>query len=145
VRKRFLRRGGALMKIKGGTVEQVAILTHDERVHFDPDRLTELYAELGENAAENVVCRALEELSIKLRRIEAAFWSRDIKVVHENALGLVSVADQIGMHSLSKVAADVSGCVEVGDVVALGGTLARLLRVGDQSLSTIWDTQDAAF
>ncbi|WP_420861565.1 hypothetical protein [Algirhabdus cladophorae] len=126
-------------------MEQVAILTHEERVHFDPDRLTELYAELGELAAETVVCRALEELSIKLRRIEAAFWSRDIKTVHDNASGLIEVAEQIGMHSLARVASDVAGCVASGDVVALGGTLARLLRVGDQSLSTIWDEQSNAF
>lgn len=126
-------------------MEQVAILIHDERVQFDPDRLTELYVELGEDAAENVVCRALEELSVKLRRIEAAFWSREINAVHENAKGLVAVADQIGMHSLARVASDVTACVDAGDVVALGGTLARLLRVGDQSLSTIWDEQGTGF
>jgi hypothetical protein len=50
-------------------VEQVAILVHDERINFDPDRLTELYVKLGESAAESVVCRALEDMSIKLRRI----------------------------------------------------------------------------
>jgi hypothetical protein len=32
-----------------------------------------------------------------------------------------------------------------GDVVALGGTLARLLRVGDQSLSSIWNEQTSVF
>ena len=126
-------------------MEQVAILTHDERVHFDPNRLEELYEQLGENAAENVVCRALEELSIKLRKIEAAFWNGELKTVSENAKSLVTVADQIGMHSLARVAGDVAICVDRGDSVAVGGTLARLLRVGDQSLSSIWDTPSAAF
>ena len=126
-------------------MEQVAILVHDERINFDPDRLTELYVKLGESAAESVVCRALEDMSIKLRRIEAAFWSHDIAQVRDNADGLIEVADQIGMHTLARVAKDVSFCVGKGDVVALGGTLARLLRVGDQSLSSIWNGQTSVF
>ena len=126
-------------------MEQVAILVHDERVSFDPERLAELYTQLGEQAAEGAVCRALEDMSIRLRRIEAAFWSRETEKVHENAVALVDVADQIGMHTLSIVAKDVAVCITRGDIVALGGTLARLLRVGDQSLSAIWDEQTFAF
>jgi len=130
---------------KGEIVEKVAILVHDESVSFHPERLAELYSKLGESAAENVVCRALEDMSNRLRRIEAAFWSRETEKVHENALGLIDVADQVGMDTLATVANDVAFCVARGDVVALGGTLARLLRVGDQSLSAIWDEQTFAF
>lgn len=65
--------------------------------------------------------------------------------MRDNADGLIEVADQIGMHTLARVAKDVSFCVGKGDVVALGGTLARLLRVGDQSLSSIWNEQTSVF
>jgi len=43
---------------------------------------------------------------------------------------------------LERVARDVQNCIEVYDPVALSGTMSRLLRMGEQSLTAIWDLQD---
>ena len=74
-----------------------------ENVIVDQDRLGALYAQLGEAGAEDVVCRALEEL------------------------------------------ADVSHCIDRRDITALAATLSRLIRVGERSLTAIWDLQDIPF
>jgi hypothetical protein len=46
------------------------------------------------------------------------------------------------MHTLSRVADDVTKCIDAGDQVAIAATLARLLRIGERSLTAIWDMQD---
>ncbi len=48
----------------------------------------------------------------------------------------------IGLPVLERVARDVQNCIEVYDPVALSGTMSRLLRMGEQSLTAIWDLQD---
>jgi hypothetical protein len=112
-----------------------------ESVHVDQDRLGTLYAQLGDAGAEDVVCRAMEELALRLshcsRLYSASSWSELQKCVRS----LVAIAEQIGMHALAKVAADVAHCLDAGDRVAIAATLARLLRIGEQSLTAIWDLQ----
>ena len=46
------------------------------------------------------------------------------------------------MHLLARVAGDVIGCIDTADANAMNATFARLLRIGEQSLTAIWDLQD---
>ena len=84
-------------------MDQVLRIKPKETVRVDHDKLGALYAELGEIAAEDVVCRAMEELALRL-----SHCSR----------------------------------LHAGDAPAVAATLARLLRIGEQSLTAIWDMQD---
>jgi hypothetical protein len=43
---------------------------------------------------------------------------------------------------LARVARDVKTCTEQGDPVALAATLARLMRVGESSLTEFWMMQE---
>jgi hypothetical protein len=52
------------------------------------------------------------------------------------------LADKIGMVTLARVAQDVGLCAGRSDAAALAATLARLTRIGDRSLSAVWDLQD---
>lgn len=54
----------------------------------------------------------------------------------------MAIAEQIGMTALARVAGDVAQTVDAGDTVATGATLSRLIRVGEKSLTVIWDQQD---
>lgn len=54
----------------------------------------------------------------------------------------MAIADQIGMHMLSRVATDVTMAIDDNNTVAIASTLARLLRIGERSLTAIWDSQD---
>jgi hypothetical protein len=113
-----------------------------ESVQVDQDQLGALYAELGEAGAEDVVCRAMEELALRLyhcNRLHAANNTGDLR---KCARSLIAIAEQIGMQKLARVAQNVISAIDSEDAVAIAATLARLLRVGEQSLTAIWDLQD---
>lgn len=46
------------------------------------------------------------------------------------------------MTALARVAGDVTRAIDANDAVATAATLARLLRVGERSLTAVWDLQD---
>ncbi|WP_306115874.1 MULTISPECIES: hypothetical protein [unclassified Roseovarius] len=123
-------------------MEQVTTLRHDEVVRVNPDRLEELYRQLGETGAEDVVCRALEELAARLSHTERCFREMRHHDMRKSARSLVAIAEQIGMSLLAQVALDVTICIDAGDKIALSATMARLLRIGERSLTQIWDLQD---
>lgn len=123
-------------------MDQVLRIKPKETVRVDHDKLGALYAELGEIAAEDVVCRAMEELALRLshcsRLHTAGQWSELRKCVRS----LIAISEQIGMRFLARVAGDVIETLDAGDAPAVAATLARLLRIGEQSLTAIWDLQD---
>ncbi|MCH2163605.1 MAG: hypothetical protein MK098_02985 [Marinovum sp.] len=123
-------------------VEQVKLLAPSERVMLDQDRLHALYDELGDVGAEDVVCRAMEELAVRLSYAEKLCRRGEYKDMQKVVRSLVAISEQIGMNALARVAKDVCGCIEANDHVALGATLARLARIGERSLSAIWDIDD---
>tara|TARA_R110002012_G_scaffold61104_2_gene160292 strand:+ start:465 stop:926 length:462 start_codon:yes stop_codon:yes gene_type:complete len=127
---------------RGEYVEQMTVLGHDEVIGIDSDRLTDLYVELGEAAAEDVICRAMEELAVRLSHAERMYRESDIVSLRKSARSTAAIADQIGLHLLARVARDVTTAIDRADMIALAATLARLLRIGDRSLTAIWDTRD---
>lgn len=127
---------------RGETVERVTMLKHEEVVRFDPERVEELYTELGEAAAEDVVCRALEEMAACLSHAERCHREARPEDMRSSARGLAAIAGQLGMLPLARVAGDVAACAEVGDPVASAATLARLLRLGERSLGEVQDMRD---
>lgn len=117
-------------------------LIHEESVRIDTDRVARLYIDLGAASAEAVLCQSMEDLALGLARIErcrSAGMARDLM---KEAGKLAIVAERIGLPILARVAEDVRGCAGRGDEPALAATLGRLARLGDQSLSAIWDPKD---
>lgn len=119
---------------------QLTRLRPDEPVLLERGRLAELYASAGEFQAEEIICRAMEELALRLALMERAYSARELPAVAKCARGLVAIADQVGMAKLAAVARDVASCAEHGDAAALGATLARLMRISDRSLTAVWDS-----
>lgn len=111
---------------------------------LDPDRLQQLYEQLGDAEAEDVVCRAMEEVAVRLSHTERLYRQERMRDMRKSANSLIAISEQIGMNALAQVARDVTRCIDIGDIVALGATLARLLRVGERSLTAIWDLQDVS-
>jgi len=120
----------------------VTLLKQNETVRLDPDRLDQLFVQLGEHAAEDVVCRALEELAARLTHIERFYRQGEVTDLRKCTRSLGAIADQLGMGMLARVARDVVATTDTGDPVAQAATLARLLRIGEVSLTEIWDTQE---
>ena len=98
--------------------------------------------QLGETSAEDVVCRALEELAARLSHTERCYRELRFEDMRKSARSLIAISEQIGMQLLADVARDVTSCIDSGEGTALSATLARLLRIGESSLSEIWDLQD---
>jgi hypothetical protein len=123
-------------------VDKILTLEHKETVRLDMDQLSGLYRQLGDKNALDVLCRTVEELAVRLSNCERFWRQRDWAGLRKCARSLVAIADQIGMVALARVAGDVAQTVDTGDAVATGATLSRLIRVGEKSLTVIWDQQD---
>lgn len=106
---------------------------------MDTAPIETLCVDLGANAAEDVVCRALEEVAQRLCVIQGQACAGPREEMHKGLKALAAIADQIGLSSLSRVAHDVMTCIEYGDRVAEAACLARLARTGERSLTELWD------
>ncbi|MEO9896891.1 MAG: hypothetical protein ABJQ34_01820 [Paracoccaceae bacterium] len=98
--------------------------------------------DMGDVAAEDVVCRAMEELALRLAHCDRLFRANNMDDLRKSSRSLIAIADQIGMTKLARVAGDVTQCIDEGNHVALSATLGRLMRIGEGSLTAIWDLQD---
>lgn len=116
-----------------------------EQVDLDHGQLSALYAQLGPSGAEDVVCRAMEELALRLSHCERLFRASSWVDLRKSARSLVAIADQMGMKGVSMVANDVTICIDEVNQVALAATMNRLMRIGEGSLTAIWDLQDIPF
>ncbi len=123
-------------------VAVVFTLVQDEIVRLDPEQLGGLYHQLGETGAEDVVCRAIEELAVRLAHCERLWRLKDPEGLRKCTRSLIAISGQIGMTTLARVAGDVICTIDSGDSAAVGATLFRLLRIGERSLMAVWDLQD---
>ena len=123
-------------------VSNITQLRVCELVHVDHDRLNALYTELDPAMAEDVVCRAMEELALRMAQCDRLFRAGDLEGVRKSSRSLIAIAAQIGMNAMAQVAADVTHCAHARDHVALSATLSRLMRTGEESLTAIWDLRD---
>lgn len=137
-------RGGTLIlgENEVSKLNSVTQIRLAEPVRVDHDRLGALYSEMGHAGAEDVVCRAMEELALRMAHCDRLMRHAQYDDLRKSARSLIAIADQIGMSLLARVARDVMTCVDVGDHVALAATVGRLMRTGEGSLTAIWDLQD---
>lgn len=121
---------------------QINQLLQSETANLDHDQLGTLYAQLGAVGAEDVLRRAMEELALRLSHSERLYQQGDMTELCKSAHSLIAIAEQIGMAKLAHVALDVCACADAKDFVAVAATLSRLMRVGEASLTAVWDLQD---
>ncbi|MCU0911195.1 MAG: hypothetical protein MUE98_07580 [Rhodobacteraceae bacterium] len=117
-------------------------LRPDEMVRLERGQIAALYDSVGKAQAEEIICRAMEELAMRLALMERAYAAAELPALAKSARGLVAIAGQVGMSALARVAADVAACADRRDMPALGATLARLMRISDRSLTAVWDSAD---
>jgi hypothetical protein len=117
----------------------ITSLSMTDAIRIDVQRLEQIIRELGENCAAQVIGAALEELARSLRRTVVAAKNGDLGKVVSSADQLSRLAWQVGLVTLAGVAIDVGACAERRDAIALASTMARLERIGNRSLTQIWD------
>ncbi len=121
---------------------QILQMRPTEQVCVDQERLGTLYKQLGETDAEDVVCRAMEELALRISHCDRLYRTSDWQELRKNSRSLIAIADQVGLKKMAAVANDVMSAVDQADPVAIAATLTRLIRVGERSLTAISDVQD---
>lgn len=126
----------------GETVEDVSFLTLAERPRMNPGQIETLCNDLGPHAAEDMVCRAMEDIALRLCQIQQMASEGPRDTLYKDLRALSAVSEQIGLTSVASVARDVMDCIELGDRVAEAACLARLGRLGEGSLTALWDLQD---
>lgn len=123
----------------GAGMTKIAVLSMDETVRIDMQRLEQIVRELGEPAAGQIIGAALEQLALALGRTVAASRRGDLGAVVANADQLSRLAWQVGLVTLAGVAIDVGACAERQDEPALAATTGRLERIGNRSLTELWN------
>jgi len=116
-------------------VEHVSILHPNDTTYFDEDTINALSRDLGPSVAENILCRALEDMAARFAQIRHEYGNGHETALRKSVHALIPIADQVGLPSLSSIAHDVLICIDRGEGVALAATLCRLLRKGEMAIS----------
>lgn len=113
-----------------------------EKVRLNNATLEQLDARLGPNGAEDFIAKRMEELAVQLAKIDRLYRCGRLADLQRSALLVAKLADQIGMQLAARVANDVAALTRRDDGTALAATVARLGRVGEDSLMAVWDLHD---
>ena len=106
---------------------------------IDTARLEELFRRLGDHGAETHVIEAVEAISDLLAEVDG-FVRRDaLSEIAPRAQQVSRLSADIGLTSLARVARDMSIAANRKDVVAFRAVWERLIRIGDRSLSQVWE------
>lgn len=116
----------------------IATLTPSEPVQMNRVDLHRLYEDLGPKEADEILCRALADISHRLLQCEILFMKDDLSGMRKQLRGLAAVATQIGLTSSAAVARHVINALDRGDTIALAATFARLRRLAADSLREAW-------
>lgn len=113
-----------------------------EAVCLNTERLEDICNALGYSGGETAICAAMEDLAAMLQEATVLWRAAEPGALRTTARQIADVADRIGMVGLSGVAGDVATLCGGADDPALAATVARMRRLGEQSLLAIWDRQD---
>jgi len=116
-------------------VEQISVLHLRETAYFDEDILKGLSRDLGPGVAENILCRALEDMAMRFSQIRHDYADGNQRALRKSVHALIPIADQVGLPGLARTGRDVMICIDRGDPVAIAATLARLLRCGEMVIA----------
>lgn len=120
---------------------QVQKLQPCEHIGLEFDRLERIWNRLGPEQGEQALGAAMEDLAILLNDVGVSWQMSDLPALRMRALGVQGIADRLGMPLLSRIAGDVVALCGTQDDAALAATVARLARVGEQSLCAVWNAQ----
>lgn len=122
-------------------VDKITELPLSELVVLDAERLNALIRTYGAHAAEDMICKGIEDLATRLSLCETAAGRADTHILKRELRQVRALAGQMGMTLLCMTVDRVQDCLGTGDPVALSATVARMVRAGDKSLYAVWDVE----
>ncbi len=120
----------------------VTVLECNRNPAMDPGPLSEIYKDLGDKGAEETICRALEDLAIRLNRLHDTRAISGFDEMTRQSNRLAAVAQGIGLTEVATAARHVATCARQKDGIALDATMFRLDRGFDLAISQVWDFRD---
>jgi len=110
---------------------------------MDPERLANLYVEMGEARANSAVSRAMQELSDLLEKLKCDVAFRaEAPELQASSKQIQQIAEPLGLISLASAANNAANAAMTRDIVAICATQARLERVACRTLKMVWDLHD---
>ena len=113
----------------------VMALVPVERMRQDAEPIAAIYRNLGVQAAEQVVARALAELASVADEVIEQVRLQDTAALPRSLRRLQRLSENMGLVSLGTVAQDAAICFAVDDGIAFAAVLARLQRVMERTFS----------
>lgn len=120
----------------------IAELKPQDQITQDPAPIARIFREMGPDAAEKAVNRAVGELTLSIAALSRLVAERDLADVPRQLRRIARMSDHLGMTSLSTIAADAEACTARDDATAFSAVWARLLRVAASQLSQGGELRD---
>lgn len=120
----------------------VTFLLCKDLVTFDRDPICDILATKGVLTGEAIICRALEDIAMRLDTLQEAVCAHAFEDVEKPAKRIRQVAAQLGLTDVTGSAMHVANTAHQRDGVALSATMARLERAFDIAISEVWRFRD---
>ena len=99
----------------------------------------QIFAEQGEFAAEETVCRALEDLARRINALKNPQENAEFDNLSVRAKRISAIAGQIGLVEVAVAAEGLAQASGQSNGVAVEATMARLERGYDTAISQVWN------
>lgn len=120
----------------------VTFLRCKDLVVLDRDPVFEILATRGALTGEAIICRALEDIALRLDTLQDAVRAHGFEAVEKPAKRIQHVGAQLGLTDVIRSAAHVATAARQSDGVALSATMARLERAFDVAIAEVWRFRD---
>jgi len=117
----------------------VTVLECPSPLLVDTSPLEALFANKGELAAEDAVCRVLEDLSRRMNELQGPRQRCAFEEIDVPAERIAAIADQIGLTEVALSARHVACAARQSDGIALEAVMCRLERAFDAAISQVWN------
>ncbi len=118
-------------------MSQVVSWACRDQPRFDYTAARELQLMMGRDRFAQMIEHSVFKMIDRVCLLEKALHAGDLATAREIATKLDVMGRQTGLEDFARVAEDVANCCDVGDPVAIGAVVARLVRTGEISFFSV--------
>lgn len=108
-------------------------MRQDEPLKLDSERLADIFLDLGEAGAADLIALSLSRLEALMEGLDLALGPMRLGDGVDLAHQIAALAESMGLISLAQTARGVAVAADSGDAVAMAATRARLGRIALRS------------
>jgi hypothetical protein len=120
------------------TQPNVRPLVPRDRFRTSAEPIVRLYIALGDAGAERTICSALDDLALRLSRIELSLKDCQYDDALQDCRRMAAVAEQIGLTEITIAADHLFGAAKSSSGHVGAAILARLRRATDRAMGEVW-------